>query len=350
MWCVSCGSQLVAGARFCAGCGTPAGAVPPPAVPRVQLPEVSLRPTEAPAPPGSDLPSAFLTPPPAGAASVRAGATHEGLPPTARPVRGGRLVPALIGAAAALVVLFAIAASLIVTGGATLGSAPDTLEGPGYATPDAAAEAYLAAMKAGDVPAMVKTFAIETYGEHADGALFVERMNGWQPGADPALPPGGANNQINAGTHLSVLLRAIEMQYIALSNPQFDTTVSISGGILPNGRDLNESLAEAFDGTAFTAIESARLIDWQSEFPSLAESYASERNQKNIGLQNRHLRADEIAFRAAQITSSHGDYILFVQLNRYGKSWWVGSFGGNPGQLAGVPTSGLVPAAEVSSS
>lgn len=260
-------------------------------------------------------------------------------------------MPALIGAAVALVALLAIATSLIVTGGATLGSAPDTLEGPGYATPDAAAEAYLAAMKAADVPAMVRSFAIETYGEHADGALWVERMNGWQPQADPALPLGGTNDQINAATHLSVMLRAIQSQYIELSDPDFDTTVSLSpAGIQPDGRDLNETLAEAFDGTAFTGIEAARLIDWQSEFPRLAGIYVDERNQENIRLQNKYLRADETAFRVAQVTTSHSDYVLFLQLNRYGNRWWVGSFNPNPAQLAGASWSGLLPAAEVESS
>ncbi len=334
MWCAACGSQLVPGARFCTRCGAAATTDQPPAAPS--------------APPSAGTPAPGAPTPPAGPPPDE----WPGRPPAA--ARSGRLGPALIGAAASLVALLVVAVLLVVVGVVSVGSRDDRIEGPGYATPEQAAEAYLTAMRASDVPAMIRTFAVETYAEHADGALMVERNYAWMFQADPELPRAALNDDLNAQVHLSSMSWAIYYQYLALSDPDFaGDALTVGSGdddeALAELDELNQQLAATFDGTAFAGISSATLMDWQSALPQLADTFNGEQNQQNIDAQARPSGADEVAFQVADLQTRHGEYLLFLQLNRYGDRWWVGSFSGNLAALVGVETiaGGLVPAADV---
>ncbi len=272
---------------------------------------------------------------------------------------------ALAGAGAMLVVALAVGALLLTTGVISAGAdgpisaAADgpisaradgaaTLEGPGYTSPEQAVEAYVNAMQQGDVNAMIRTFAIETYGKHADGALMVERSAAWLYLADPNLPLGGDNGAINAEVHLARLLNAVHMQYITLSAPPFDTSSMISPGSpiegvnAPDVAALNTLLSATFDGTAFTSITDAQMFDWEAAAPHTAELFHLPQNQASAARWTKPLGADEISNRAAILTTAHGQWALFLQLNRYGDRWWVGDFAGMPGQLANADASGLV--------
>jgi len=320
MWCAACGSQLVSGARFCTRCGTPATAD--------QLPAVSV--PQAPSP-----------------------------VPIPVPVRPRRLGSALIGGGAALVAVAVVAAILVGAGVVSVGMGARSdqtarIEGPGYATPQKAAEAYLAAMTSADVPAMITTFAIETYGEHADGARTVERLHAFTGATDPALPRAKLNDQLNAQWHLSRMITAVYHQYLTLSDPSFDGSTlavgSTAGGQTFADVDaLNTYVAAAFDGTAFAGISSAKLIDWESAYPQLAGVFNTEQNKKNRDIDAQQYGADEEAFQVADLQTQHGEYLLFLQLNRYGDRWWVGSFSGNLSSLVGVDasTGGLISPVDV---
>ena len=50
------------------------------------------------------------------------------------------------------------------------------LEGEGFATPEEAVAAYIEAMKRGDVRGMLSTFALESFTEHADPWVYLERL------------------------------------------------------------------------------------------------------------------------------------------------------------------------------
>ncbi|GEM_PF-3608043 len=297
MWCAACGDQLAPGARACTRCGAPAGA-------------------------------------------------QVGAP---APSRSRYLGSALVGAAAALVAALVAAVLLVVVGAVSVGNgSADRIEGPGYATAEKAAEAYLAAMTSSDVPSMIRTFAVETYGEHAEGAQQVERAQGWTPVSDPALPRADLNDGLNARLHLSAMSWAVYYQYLTLSDPAFDGSARVVGSD-GSAQALNDQLAATFDGTAFARIGSANLVDWRSAYPELAATFEGEQNQENIAQQVRAWGADQVDFQVARLGTPEGEYLLILQLNRYGDRWWVGSFSGNLSALVGAETTagGLVPVGDV---
>lgn len=69
--------------------------------------------------------------------------------------------------------------------------AEEKAEGPGFATPQEAAAAYVNALNAGDVPAMLATFSIETYVDRYDSRAYVERMRALLPNGYQGYPVTG---------------------------------------------------------------------------------------------------------------------------------------------------------------
>ena len=227
-----------------------------------------------------------------------------------------------------------LAAVVVIAGGPrSTPSAPEALEGPGFATPEAAAEAYLAAMRAGDIRAMARTFAIETYAKNLDCKQMINRMGAYLPSFSIVpYPPGEVNERILAGTRYSQVMGLIAAQYEALSDPPFDRSKPIyvqpDDGSAPDAGEQTatqfyDKLVATYDGSAFTGIQATGLVLQDFIVPDATGRIASPEGQQAIENQLKLYRMDQLTDRAYAIKTRKGTFYVFLGLARYGDLWWL---------------------------
>lgn len=285
MFCTACGNELQPATASCSRCGRPT--VPQPA---------------------SDRPSS----------------------------RSKGFVAAILGFGSAVLVCAVAAAVLITTGVVSIGDTTQRWEGSGFATPEAAVDAYTSALMNSDVEAMVQAFAIESYAEHYDLRAFIERIGGYTPGSDQALPLGAVNTGLNTRARLGSVTQQIGWQYRALSDPGFELD-RVLGAAEAGGADaLYATLQATFDGSAFAGVRSASPVSLETAFPQTVEKYTGPEFDTFLATVQRTMGADELATRIARLETDDGDYFLVFEMVRYQDTWWIGSFSGTVAALAGI--------------
>ena len=153
-FCEYCGAQLSDGALVCSVCGR---GTQPQEVPTGSAP---AQPQAAPSW-GAQVPPPMAAP----------------YPPKASKPSGngsGRILFLLLGVALAGVAVAVLLAAGVLQFRSGAEPTAVKVEGPGYTSAEEAARAYAEALKAGDLNAMLSTFAVESYVEHFDMAAYIE--------------------------------------------------------------------------------------------------------------------------------------------------------------------------------
>ena len=164
-FCPDCGAKLPDGSRFCSVCGATVSA--PAANQQNQQPaQAGIAPPQAPV--STPIPAPIQQP---------AGASRPQTPAPEKPAKakktGSKLPLGIVIGALAMAAVFALMSVLGVISFGKGGKAAGKIEGSGYDTPEAAARACAEAYAAGDVDAIVSTFAIETYVENVDNTAYL---------------------------------------------------------------------------------------------------------------------------------------------------------------------------------
>jgi len=339
MFCGVCGNQLQPEAAFCARCGSPR---PVTAAPSQQ--QGSWQPSQGyasqpghPAPSQSQpvQPEPVRSHPVLGQAVPPQPAVQPTPPGTATAsARPRALLAGLIGAGAMALLAGLVALALVLSGTVSLG-AQRRNESAGYASAEAAVTAYLEAMKTGDVTAMTRVFAQETWVQHVDLKAFIERLNAYQFHGRVRFPNGTQNDQLNLLLRAADVGSTISYQYVTLSGPDFDvsTPQMVTDGDVDG---LYARLQAAFDGTAFTGVSSWQVVTLDRYDAQLAELFASAANQKVIEANLRFQGADELAYPIVELETDAGTFTMFPEVIRYGDRWWLNSMDGNTAALAGL--------------
>jgi len=302
MLCVFCGKNLNPDTRFCSYCGKelPSSQEAPKSVPYVEAPS---------------LQSAVPT-------------------PKNKPAKrtGRSLLFGLIGMILGAVVLASV---LFFTGMIPFDSAKSTdsavarIEGPGYDTPEEAAEAYLTALKNQDVDAMASTFAVESYVENYDLAALCERLQAYTPSLDMKLPASNDYNaRLDVETRKAVIISQIEYQYFVFNVPSADMESTL---LLEDHPDIVSSMEKDTKDYVFADLE----ITGTMKPEDLTDIYSSESNQETIAAQVKPYGVDEKDVATVIITfdASGKNWYFCPQLIRYEGKWYVQTLSGN---LAGL--------------
>ena len=228
-------------------------------------------------------------------------------------------------------------------------SAPSTarLEGDGYDSPEAAMLAYIDAFNAGDVPAMLSAFAIETWAERTDGRYAAERFGAaFADGLYRLMPTtGGFALNAKAGWRYGTLTNTLVRQALAIGGPEsldeswFSFAHSFSDINALNEFRQNLMSATyarwagrvAFDAWVSPAALSERLLNASTliQFGHMAEMYG----------------CDDVTPLAARITVDGRNALLLMELGQYDGRWYILEMGGLLSNLLSmdVNTGGLVP-------
>ena len=303
MFCSYCGKELDQGARFCTNCGREAAHIQP-----ASAPTSPVKPKAPKSPKNKNF---------------------------------------LFGACGTAVGAILLAVILLVSGVLSFGGTA-TIEGPGFATPEEAAEAYLNGLRDQDVNAMLSAFAVESYAAHYDFAALVERLKSYQPSFEMRLP--GINEytrQLNIEGRRSQLASQIIIQYLNYTAP--DVLNNYSPVILEDATAIAEFLEEFENATqdyVFADIEITGTIQPED----MSDMYLSEANQRNIALQAKTFGAEADDVENVIITfEANGHKWLFCpQAVRYDGKWYLQSLQGNIACLLGlsVYTGGITPTDE----
>jgi hypothetical protein len=327
MFCKYCGAPLNDGSRFCMRCGKEVAIAPPPVQPQAPIPPQT--PVSPQAPVMAQTPAA---PQPAAPAVIA--------PP---PVKSQKSRYWLFGACGTAVGAILLAAILLIAGVFSAGGG--RIEGPGFATPEDAAKAYLEGLKNQDVDAMISAFAVETYAENYDFAALVERIRSYQPTLEMRMPSGNEyTRQLNVQSRRNQVVAGIINQYMCYNAPDelndYNPTMLEDPDAVANFVDKFKRDTEDY---VFEGLKIAEVLDPED----LSDMYMAEANQENIAKQAKTfgVEADDVANVAITFEADGQTWIFCPQTVRYNGKWYLQSLQGNLAILAGMDvfTGGITP-------
>lgn len=238
--------------------------------------------------------------------------------------RPRRLLSALLGAA--LPILVALA--LLLTGLLPLGAspAPARIEGPGFATPEEAIDAFLSALKQGDYAGMLSTFAVETRAEHLDlEARFsysdYSLLTGdFTVGGLPAVSELSA--ALDREGFRSDTARSIYDLYLSLllrDTPYLSREYVFFGGKNADP-DEKAALLSALSGqVSFADLEPIRLWDCEELF----HDRSLERFHKSLERTRAAAGAEEVRELSMELKLEGEAYVVFFTLARFDGRWYL---------------------------
>ncbi|MEL7608903.1 MAG: zinc ribbon domain-containing protein [Bacillota bacterium] len=316
MFCSHCGEQLNPEAKFCARCGKAiAGAS-----------AESGR--EASAPPQANYPPP-VQPPAAPKSAVK------------NP-RGKHVLFGVCGMAAGAILL----ALILFAAGVFAPAAGGTIEGPGFATPEDAAKAYLNGLRDQDMDAMLSAFAVESYVEHYDLKAMVERIRMYQPGLEVPLPNTTEyTRRMNIASRTSQIAGAAITQYLYYNAP--DELNGYAATVLKDPQEVADFMEKFERDTKSYVFEDLAIADVLRP-EDLSPQYLAEANQENIKRQAKTFGAGsgDVANLAIAFEADGRLWLFCPQAVRYGGRWYLQSLQGNLANLLGMPvySGGIMPA------
>ncbi len=297
MTCSQCGFESAEQAKFCPRCGAPA------------VPEKHTQ----------QMPIQSLPEPPKA-------------PPAQKPLRGKKKSRAAAGFAilslilAAILVLQNLGIVGLVTGSA--GAAPGRMEGTGYGSAEEAVEAYVKALRQGDVPAMLSTFATETYIDSYDTEAGLTYMRAWIPTVlsegTYELVGSDYERQLRYRSRQASISQRLYGQLLTYSAflgnglDSFDPGTPVTFEEEEDVREFLRIYRESPFGDALAEMKIEEFIDPKY----LSEAYASEAHQKNMDERAAILGCDDYRSVAARITLNGESWLLTMDCAGYNGRWY----------------------------
>jgi hypothetical protein len=254
-----------------------------------------------------------------------------------------------VATAAAVATLAAVA-----TGPAVASSGPPTAdaayEAPGSASPEDAVAAYMNALAAADLDAMVGSFAVETFVDHFDLRAYLERVGVYSAVATPLqLPPDTPfTRALDLEQRQGAVVDQVRRQFVTLADPALDPTEFIA---LTDDAALDEFYTNFVAAVEAVDTQSARsftFVALEDVDPASAARYESADNQANLDAHRAVLGADAITDLVVRFDVGGHGFLAFFSVVRYADGWWVEQLGGDFATLLGIDLvrAGTVPADE----
>lgn len=203
-------------------------------------------------------------------------------------------------------------------------------EGPGYDTPDDAARGYVEAMNAGDMNAMVATFAVESYIDHMDAAAALDRMKNFNTTMYYAVPVVGPFTRgILIERRRNEITQFMYNAWLRYATQNTDYEDAGTGGMVRMEDSasidaflsvLNTSPMEKMVGHITVSAVCAPDDPLVSLY--MPASLNTEQVQKNLAQQLAACGGDEFAERMVILQVDRDMGVQFMQCVRYGDKWY----------------------------
>ena len=194
-------------------------------------------------------------------------------------------------------------------------------------------------LAAGDLDAMVSSFAIETFVEHFDLRAYLERLQVYSATVTPVLVPAETpfTRALGVEQRHGDVIGQIRYQFLALADPELEPTEVINLTDEATLEDFYTSLVAAVAEVDLAEVGSFTFVPMADVDPAAAENYESEQNQANLEALRGVFGADEITDLVVRFTVNDQEFLAFFTVVRYGDAWWVQQLGGNFANLVGIP-------------
>ncbi len=258
-----------------------------------------------------------------------------------RPPRWWRGRSFYLGGAAGLLVAAITAVALALTG--TLSLARDvadetgsvspargTVEGPGFDTPEAAAEAFLEGLRDQDVEAMTNAFAIESFVEKCDHAAAIERLElassfvAQQSCPFPNDNPFGLDaNLLFRRSHVAdevsrILMSRISPHLWDPGNGGVPSEVIADGDAAREYQEQTEADLEVHEFAAISAVTAVSPALFVPRYSPAQWEEATAKRVKPYGL-----TPDEYRDVALLFTVEGERWLFTPSVGRYGDRWYL---------------------------
>lgn len=322
MYCVKCGNKIEESDVFCGKCGQ---SISPH---KVADGAATSRQDES-APPQTNCQPSVQPP----AASPK---------PTTKIPKGKYLLFGACGTAVGAILL----AFILFVAGVFASADGGTIEGPGFATPEDAAKAYLNGLRDQDMNAMISAFAVESYVAHYDLEAMVERIRSYQPTLEVRLPNTSEyTRQLNIASRRNQIAGTIANQYMSYNAP--DALNEFLPTVLEDPEAVADFMEEFERETEIYVFDDLVITDvLQPE--DISDQYLYEANQENLTKQAKAFGAgaDEVDNLAITFAANGQTWLFCPQAVRYDGRWYLQSLQGNLANLLGMSvfTGGIAPA------
>jgi len=248
-----------------------------------------------------------------------------------------------LGGLAGIVVAGLVALALALTGVIGVGRAGSgqRFEGPGFATPEAAAQAFLDGLKAKDLPSMLDAFAVESFAQQCDFGALLSRLKMYQyfnvtsscgyPQDDPL------GQAMNIAARRGTTVGQVSMLLAAHVSPHLDPTAG--------GQTFGDDPAEV---TAFQAQTKADFANYL--FAGMGAATAVSPDSVTNGKYSSDVNQRMLALTAAQYGLQSGDcadvvltfdlrgerWVFAPSVGRYHGKWYILTLQGNVAVLLGM--------------
>ncbi len=328
MFCSFCGKSLDQDVKFCSYCGKESSLSHD-----AKSPEAPVQPVGAPRPSQAAPDQAVEAPAPAVEAPASAATSTKPAKKTGRPLLFG-LIGVVLGAVILAAVFFFT--GIISFGAKSNEPAVARIEGPGYDTPEEAAEAYLTALRDQDVDAMVATFAVESYVENYDLEAWCNRLQCYAPNFEMKFPNSNEYNaDLNFKTRQAFIINQIANQYLIYNVP------SVEPGMTMTLMDNPELVSEIENDTDNYIFEDLEITGTMSPDDITNDIYSVEKNQENLIVQNKAFGVDDLKDVSNVVITFDADgesWYFCPQLIRYEGRWYVQYLAGNAAAIMGIET------------
>ena len=207
------------------------------------------------------------------------------------------------------------------------------LEGPGSSSPEEAVLACIDAMNRGDADGMIATFAIESFAERADPAVFLEHNRGLQTGSPYAI-----NGVPRTDGYAVSLIAQVRYGIIAsdLISCYSAYAVEENHVVIKTAEEL-ENLTGLFrQSPLFEMAGKISFVRWISPAVLTGGAIVRPAAGGDIVESLDYTGADDLTEIAAQIRIGDRDAILALRCVRYGGRWYNLDFNTRTLALAGV--------------
>lgn len=309
MFCNKCGKQNPDGAAFCNTCGNPmpvkhpATQQPVAQQPVVQPPVMQQPVVQKPAAPVQEKPVKEK-----------------------KPLDKKLLLALIAGIVCGALVMFLVLNVFAPTAGGRGGK----IEGSGYASPEAAIEAYVEALKKGDVSAMIATFAVETYVDNYEITTYIDTYKSIVYGTKMCVEPTDSYTKgVLTGLRQTDLYRDLHYLYLELtgyndvysSEPVFISSKS-ENAEFKSGQEYvdfvqDETFMQKLAGMRIGAVRDAEYMLNKHSMSDSLESYLVHR----LDYANT-LGCEDYEELAIEVTVDGQPYYCFMAVAKYNGRWY----------------------------
>jgi len=210
----------------------------------------------------------------------------------------------------------------------------------GFDSPEEAVVVYLEGLRDSDFDRMLGAFALETFLEHFDLEMFLDRVGIYQLHFTPLPEVNEFVRAMNIEMRRSDIAGQIRRQRLALSHPERHEFVRGSSDFQSivleedEAYDFIQEFSEILSAPEFHTLEIQGFLplEWAAQSRSSRERHG-EVTARTAAMYG----ADQMVSRIVVFTISGNYYILFLDLAEYSGRWYVDTLGGHARHLRNVP-------------